>query len=121
MPSTYTPSLKLILQATGENDGDWGTLTNDQVTSLVDIAVAGYESIAMTDADKTLTNGNGSAANQARYAFINFTGTLTANRNIIVPTASKLYYIKNSTVAASAGYDLIIKTVSGTGIAIPYN
>jgi hypothetical protein len=116
MPSTYTPSLKLVLQATGENSGNWGSLTNSDFTSLVDIAVAGYESISMTDADRTLTNGDGSAANEARYAFINMTGTLTAAKNVIVPTASKLYFFKNST---TGGFALTVKTTAGTGISVP--
>lgn len=116
MPSTYTPSLKLVLQATGENSGNWGALTNSDFTSLVDIAVAGYESISMTDADRTLTNGDGSAANEARYAFINMTGTLTAAKNVIVPTASKLYFFKNST---TGGFALTVKTTAGTGISVP--
>ena len=116
MPSSYTPSLKLILQATGENNGSWGTLTNSDFTSLVDIAVAGYESIAMADADRTLTNGDGAAANEARYAFINMTGALTAARNVIVPTASKLYFFKNAT---TGGFAITLKTSGGTGISIP--
>ena len=116
MPSSYTPSLKLILQATGENSGNWGTLTNSDFTSLVDIAVAGYESISMTDADRTLTNGDGSAANEARYAFINMTGTLTAARNVIVPTASKLFFFKNAT---TGGFAVTLKTSAGTGISVP--
>jgi hypothetical protein len=116
MPSTYTPSLKLVLQATGENSGNWGALTNSDFTSLVDIAVAGYESISMTDTDRTLTNGDGSAANEARYAFINMTGTLTGAKNVIVPTASKLYFFKNAT---TGGFALTVKTTAGTGISVP--
>lgn len=116
MPSSYTPSLKLILQATGENNGNWGALTNDQFTSLVDIAVAGYVSLAMTTADFTLTSGNGSAANTSRYMFLNMTGAIGADRNVICPTVSKLYFIKNAT---TGGFAITLKTSAGAGIAIP--
>jgi hypothetical protein len=70
----------------------------------------------MTDADRTLTNGDGSAANEARYAFINMTGTLTAARNVIVPTASKLFFFKNAT---TGGFAITLKTSAGTGISVP--
>ena len=118
MPSAYTPSLKLILQATGENSGNWGNLTNTDFTSLIELAVAGYESISMVDADRTLTNGDGSTANEARYAFINMVSSvaLTVARNVIVPTASKLYFFKNAT---TGGFAVTLKTTAGTGISVP--
>ena len=118
MPSSYTPSLKLILQATGENAGSWGSLTNTEFTSLIELAVAGYESISMVDADRTLTNGDGTASNETRYAFINMASSvaLTGAKNVIVPTASKLYFFKNATTGGQA---LTVKTTAGTGISVP--
>jgi len=118
MPSSYTPSLKLILQATGENNGSWGTLTNSDFTSLVDVAVAGYVDVPFTSpgADQTLSNGDGAAANQARYAYINMSSAISAARNVIVPTASKIYLIKNST---TGGFAITVKTAAGTGISVP--
>jgi len=117
--SSYTSSLKLILPASGEFNGTWGTLAiNNQITSLVDTAVAGYLDVAFTlpGSDQTLTNGNGSAANEARTMYINMTGAISAARNVIVPTASKLYYIKNST---TGGFAITVKTTAGTGISVP--
>jgi hypothetical protein len=118
MPSSYTPSLKLILQATGENNGNWGTLTNSDFTSLVDVAVAGYVDVPFTSpgADQTLSNGDGAAANQARYAYINMSSAISAARNVIVPDASKIYLIKNST---TGGFAITVKTAAGTGISVP--
>jgi hypothetical protein len=69
----------------------------------------------MTDADYTLTTANG-AADQARSMMLNMTGTLTAARNVICPTASKLYFIKNAT---TGGFAITLKTSGGTGISIP--
>jgi len=115
MPSTYTSSLRLTLPTTGENSGTWGELVNTGITSLVDASIAGYVAVSMTDADYTLTSVNG-AADQARRMMLNITGTLTAARNVICPTASKLYFIKNST---TGGFALTLKTSAGSGISIP--
>ena len=112
--ATYTSSLKLLLPVDG--DLSWGSAVNNNVTSLVDIAVAGYTDVTMTDADRALTYGNGATANESRYAFINMISSpLTAARNVIVPTLSKLYYIKNST---TGGFAITVKTSAGTGISV---
>lgn len=115
MPSSFTPSLRLTLPATGENSGTWGTLVNTGITDLTDSAIAGYVSIAMTDADYTLTVANG-LTDQARRMMLNMTGTLSVARNVICPTVSKLYVIKNAT---TGGFAITLKTSAGTGISIP--
>ena len=115
MPSSYTTSLRLTLPATGELSGTWGTTVNTGITELTDAAIAGYVSVAMTDADYTLTVANG-LTDQARRMMLNITGTLTVARNVICPTASKLYIIKNST---TGGFAITLKTSAGSGISIP--
>jgi hypothetical protein len=119
MPSTYTSNLKLTLPATGENDGTWGNLVNTGITALLDQSVAGTASLtAMTNADYTLTTGNGSAANEARYMalLVPSTLTLTAARNIIVPTSSKSYIVRN---LSTGGFAVTVKTSGGAGISVP--
>jgi len=116
MPSTYTNSLRLTLQATGENPGSWGTIVNDGVTSLVDASIAGTATVTHDNtANYTLTNING-ATDEARQMFLNITGTLTAARNIVCPTASKLYFLRNNT---TGGFAVTLKTSGGTGISVP--
>ena len=115
MPSTYSSRLRLELMASGEQSGSWGTKTNTNLGTLIEEAIAGYESIATGDADVTLSTANG-ATDQARKAMLRFTGTLTANRNIIVPTSSKIYFIDNS---CSGAFSLVVKTASGSGVTIP--
>ena len=115
MASSYTTSLRLVLPVTGENSGTWGDLVNTGITNLVDASVAGYAAVTMTDADYTLTSVNG-AADEARKMMLNISGTLTAARNVICPTASKLYFIKNAT---TGGYAITLKTSAGTGISVP--
>ena len=115
MPSSFTPSLRLTLPVTGENPGTWGDLVNNGITSLVDSSVAGYAAVAMTNADYTLTTVNG-AADESRKMMFNISGTLTAARNVICPTASKLYFIKNAT---TGGFAITLKTAAGSGVSIP--
>ena len=54
----------------------------------------------------------GSELNRIAY---NFTGTLTGNRNIIVPGTVQQYWVSNSTTGA---FTLTIKTAGGTGVTI---
>jgi hypothetical protein len=95
MASTYTTNLRLELQGTGENRGAWGTKANNAY-SLLEEAVAGAKTIAMSDANLTLTSVQG-ATDQSRPMFLKFTGTLTNHRTITIPTVSKMYFVQNGT------------------------
>lgn len=115
MASTYTQFLRLTLPTTGELSGTWGATVNAGVTQMVEEAIAGRVSIAMADADYTPTALNGTT-DQARNMVLRFTGALTANRNIIVPTHPKLYIVENAT---TGGFALTVKTSAGTGVPVP--
>ena len=56
-----------------------------------------------------------SVIQQNKIAY-NFTGTLTGNRNIIVPTTVQQYWVTNATTGS---FNLTVKTASGTGIIVP--
>lgn len=113
MATTFTTSLTLSKQGDGDNNTTWGQVANT-VFDLIDNAVAGMTTKAMADADQTLTATQG-AANESRAAILKVTGTLTATRNVIVPTQTKLYAFHN----ACAGFAVTVKTASGTGISVP--
>lgn len=113
--ASYTTSLRLVQPATGEFSGTWGTQVNNGLTALVDASVAGTATIVMTGADYTLSNNNG-AADEARAAVLNLTGTPGAARNIIVPAVSKLYVVFNNT---TGGFAQTVKTSAGTGVSVP--
>ena len=115
MPSSYTPSLRLVLPVTGELTGTWGDVTNQGLTELVDAAIAGTASITIADANYTLSTADGTA-DEARKMFVVATGALTAARNIVCPTVSKLYFVANNT---TGGFAVTFKTSAGTGISIP--
>lgn len=115
MASTFDTLLRLELQATGENINTWGEKTNNNIELLTD-AIAGATSINLAGSgDYTLTTAN-AATDQARKSFITLTGTLTGNRNVIVPSSSKIYFIRNNT---SGAFSVTFKTAAGSGAVIP--
>lgn len=115
MPSSYTSLLRLTLPADGELVGTWGQTVNNGITSLEEAAIAGTATVPMGDANQTLTVANG-AADQARNAVINATGALTAQRDIVVPSSSKTYIVRNNT---TGGFGVNVKTDAGTGVVVP--
>ena len=116
MPSSYSTDLKLELMVTGENSGTWGDKTNTNL-NLLQQAIAGYESIDVASADVTLAMTNATISN-ARNMVLNLTGTLAGTRVVNVPDGiEKTYIVADNTTRS--GNTLTIKTVSGTGVAIP--
>jgi len=115
MPSSYTTSLRLVLPVTGELTGTWGDTVNNGITELVEDAIAGSVTVAMANANVTLSTAN-EAVDQARNMFVNCTGAHTAQRDLIVPTVSKLYFVNNGT---TGGFGVQVKTSGGTGIVVP--
>jgi hypothetical protein len=115
MASTYSTNLAIELIGTGDQAGTWGTTTNNNLGTLIEQAISGYVTQAITDgADTVITMPNG-ATGVARNMCIEMTGALTAARNLIVPNKKKLYFIYNNT---TGGYAVTVKTVAGTGISV---
>jgi len=118
MASTYTSNIRLELQADGENPNNWGTILNQNVIDLIDEAITSYTTVALTGANVTLTAVNGTT-DQSRSPFLEFTGGLTEDVNVIIPAVPKSYYINNKATQTSAGTDITVKTASGDGVNIP--
>jgi hypothetical protein len=117
MTTQYTPILKLALPVQGELSGTWGDVVNDNITSMVEQAIAGLSVVnTWTTNSHTLTTANGTTA-ESRAAMLSLTdsGTaLTGAGSVICPALSKIYIAKNST-----SYVITLKTSAGTGVAIP--
>jgi hypothetical protein len=114
--STYSTNLALELIGTGEQSGTWGVTTNTNLGTLLEQAISGYVTQAITDgADTTITIPNG-ATGVARNMFIEMTGALTAARNLIVPANKKLYFIYNNT---TGGFAVTVKVSGLTGVSVP--
>lgn len=106
MTTAYTSLLGLALPVTGELSGTWGTTVNNFITSYLDAAVAGAQTISGTQTAVTLTTTNGLSLTQAgpaggtgsaQYAIINCTGNPAGLLTITAPAASKAYLVLNST------------------------
>lgn len=114
MASTYSTLNRFEKQGTGDNSGTWGERLNDNFIELVDEAIDGVLTKSATGSgDITLTTANGST-DEARHKTLVFTGTPSANRNVIVPSLQKNYNIVNKT----DGFDLVIKTAAGSGVTV---
>ena len=119
MTTAYTPILKLALPQTGELSGTWGTVVNDNITLMVEQAVAGLSTISTWTANAhTLTTADGTTS-EARCAMLVATngagGTaLTGAGEIICPAATKLYVLRNS-----SSYAVTLKVTASTGVSVP--
>ena len=118
MASTFS-KLKFELIGTGEQDGTWGITTNTNLGTAIEEAIAGRANANFgSDVDLTLTLTNTATTQVARHYVLNVTssGSLTATRNLIVPSIEKPYLIENNT---SGGQDIVVKTAAGTGVTVP--
>lgn len=115
MPSTFSPALRLELIGNGEQAANWGNTTNTNLGTLLEQAITGVSSVAFpSDANYTLVSGNG-ISDQARNAVLVMTGTLSATRDLIVPTSNKFYAVRNAT---TGGQSIRVKTAAGTGVTL---
>ena len=115
MASTYTP-VGVELQATGENAGTWGTKTNTNL-QLIEQIVGGFTTQAVSDSgDTTLSVSDGSTGATLAHRVLEFTGSLTASRNVTIPLDVQTFYVlKNST---SGSQNVVFKYATGSGDSI---
>lgn len=116
MSSTYSTNLAIELIGTGDQSGAWGTTTNSNLGTLIEQAISGYTTQAITDGADTVLTMNPGASAVARNMVIECTGTLTAARNLVVPANKKLYFIYNNT---SGGFAVTVKVSGLTGVSVP--
>jgi len=118
-----TSLIGLTLPTTGTLSGTWGDTVNNAISQIIDVAVAGTQTIS-TDADITLTLTTGTAAstgltaNSSQYAVLLCTGARTAARNINTPKQSKTYVVINDT---TGGYAVTVRggpTSPTTGVSV---
>jgi hypothetical protein len=118
MTTQYTPTLKLALPVTGELSGSWGDVVNDNITSMVEQAIAGLSTINTWTANShTLTTANGVSSESRCAMLVAATGAggtaLTGAGTIVCPAASKLYVLQNTTA-----FTVTLTTAAGVGIAV---
>jgi len=114
-----TSLIGLTLPATGTLSGQWGDTVNNAISQIIDVAVAGTQTIS-TDADITLTLTTGTyastglTANSSQYAVLLWTAAGTVTRTITVPAQSKTYVVINK----SSTQSITVQGVTGTGVTV---
>jgi len=130
MASTYSPDLRLELIGNGQQTGIWGTTTNVNLGTLLEQAIAGAITInvgapTVVQTNKQALTAYSGVTDQARYASVAFTTSLTQNFEVYVPPVTKMYAIQNlsntytATIYAWINASLPTLTNAGVGIAVP--
>ena len=116
MASTYSANLGIELIGTGDQSGTWGSTTNTNLGTLLEQAIVGYSTQAVTDSGvaTALAISNGASSTGRNYV-IELTGTLTAARTVTVPAVNKPYTFFNNT---TGGYAVTVKVSGQTGVTI---
>lgn len=121
MSSTYSSDLRIQLMGTGDQAGTWGATTNNNYQYILEQAIAGVQSVALTSSPYSLTYLNGAtstlANNQAICAALIFTGGVTGGAcTVNAPYGSqKTYIIYNNTTSPATA---ITMQVSGGGASV---
>lgn len=113
MASTYS-NLKIQLMATGENSGTWGNVTNVNLGTALEEAIAGSADVTFSSGNVTLTLTDTNASQTARNMRLNLTGTTGGARDLIVPAIEKMYVVNNGCADA-----VTVKVSGQTGVAVP--
>ena len=115
MANSTSANLKLTVQATGENSGTWGQITNTNLL-ILEQAIGGFTTFNLTNANRSLTFTNGALSN-GKNDVIKLTGTLAANRTVSIPDSiEKTFLVQDA--CDHAGNTLTFKTASGTGVLL---
>ena len=113
MASTYSSSLNLELQATGENSGSWGTKTNNNLQKL-ESAIKGYVSIAIASTTDSLATSDGSTTDEQSNAIIKLTGSLSGDTTMQCEAVETWYIVDDATT--HGGNTLGFKPAGGTAV-----
>jgi len=115
MSSTYS-ELKFELMGTGEQAGTWGNITNTNLGTAINEAIAGLSPVDTGVTNYTLPWLNVNTTQAARHFGLNLytTGTQPAPFNVNVPAIQKPYMVSNNTTQVAT-----VKISSGSGVAVP--
>jgi hypothetical protein len=119
MADTFDSRLKLRLQESGGNSGQWGTLLNQTVTNIASVFGFGTHQLT-SDADATLTlSDDGASIDALKSSYLKITSSvsLTATRTLTFApnTFNQVKYIENATTGSQS---LVIKQGSGATVTV---
>ena len=113
MSSTFSTNLAIELIGTGDQAGTWGNTTNTNLGTLIEQAISGYVTQAMTTGNTTSITIPDGASGVARNMYLELTGTGGASTVLAVPSNKKLYFVFNNTTGA-----VTVKVGAGTGVSV---
>lgn len=119
MTTTYSSNLRVNIIQTGDQAGVWGDTTNTNLGTLLEQAIAGYTTKAITTSPEYLAVENG-ASSEYRFNAIKLTGG-ASNFVLYVPPYTKNYILNNATAysavvaVSSAPNGTTATTISVTG------
>ena len=95
MPSSYTANLGIEKIGSGEQAGTWGTTTNLNF-DIIDQAVNGVTSIALSGTTSTLLTDNGVLSEGGNKVLV-FTGSLSSGHTVTISpnNQDKMYFVQN--------------------------
>lgn len=111
----FSSILGLLNMGTGNDNNAWGDNLNNLVFTVLEKAIAGYSTHAVTGGTLTLDAVTPPAgATTAAEIIQNFTGVLGSNQIVQVPNASKTWLVRNNCTGA---FTLTFKTATGAASA----
>jgi hypothetical protein len=118
MSSTYS-DLKFEIIEVGGSSGQWGGITNTNIGTAIEQAIAGMATLESGDFianSATLAASNTPNAQDFRAFCLNITATLTGAGTVNVPAIEKPYLVLNN---SAGGFAVTVKVSGLTGISIP--
>lgn len=107
----YDSILGLILQGTGNNNNNWGTVFNNSFAAIAARAIAGVNTITATSGTVDLSTTVPPAGPRLDLDHIQLlNGALTADLTVKVPSVSKTWWFQNNT---SGGYNVFVQVPGG--------
>ena len=114
MADTFSNDLRLRLQESGANSGQWGSLLNDTITNIASAFSLGSEAIPNASTHTITLADDSSSGDEARSLCLKCTGGGQACTVTLAPnTVSKVWIISNET-----SFTLTFSAGSGANVAV---
>jgi len=116
--ATYTNNLRLKEITTGDEDGTWGTSTNNNLDLIAESLGYSTQDCFSSDADATTTVADGiTDPARALYFKVTSSATLTATRTLTIApnTISRVMFIENATTGSQS---IAISQGSGANVTV---
>jgi microcystin-dependent protein len=115
---TFSATLGWLQMGTGNDNNNWGSNHNNQVSQIFEDAISNVLTSTVTGGTLDLsTNAPPLGPSPARFYRLAFNGSLAANQTVIVPNLEKKWLVSNS--PTFNGFTLSFKTPGGTPVVIP--